>query len=783
MPPTLLKKGSLLSNDANIELQKSLDKKVPLEHIMEWFKTNMNSNSIANRVLVLKSDTGSGKSTAFPARLFEVFFKKGGGGIACAQPRVLNAVSIVRDLVASNYYPSLKLGETIGWQTGPTKHATKYGLTYMTIGVLAMQLKTLTDDQLMLKYKFIIVDEVHESSLEQAMLLFSLRNFLRRNATNPNLPFVILTSATFEVNKFLKYFDVYSDDNAQPNLIQVTGFTYPLAEEWWLEKSTADYIATAADFVKKIHITNEKDTPDNADILIFLPGVAEITNLREKLDAVNKELYLKGKPVFLPLTILSETVSENKPEYIAVFAAYESLEVKIEKQRLKPSRRVILSTNVAETGVTIDTLKYVIDSGFNRTPEYNPNFRSQTLLTKAATKAMIRQRMGRANRKSPGVFVPLYPKYVWEKLDDIQLSSMETNDMSSIILSLLHEQVRVDKFQGHQGPLDISRIDMLDMPPLDSLADSIEKLYELGFISPLSDFEYTPLDNTNYLDRAEIIRDKTAEVPKYNLTKLGALAATSFGRIQPEIIRMILSSYAWDCSTLDLITIGAWLMLDVDINVSKDKQMDHLAVYRDGLPYYFVGGIDGSIHGDLIYKIKLLLSDDFIMGIVIYSAIGKILSNEPNKYIDLLRTWCDNRNINFKAIMSLITIRDELIDSMITGGLHVFTANKTLMNLPEETFLDGVMKIKLCIYDGFKSNLATYDPTLNVYITKHGIPIKTPEIFTINELRLAEDKKYQITSTTKPKYILYNQLDMKMDRKTQLYKAKVQHACMLDGFI
>lgn len=742
MPPTLLKKGSLVAN--NPDDQKALDNQVPLNYIMAWFKLNMDSTGINHRILVLKSDTGSGKSTAFPAQLFESFFKKGGGGIACAQPRVLNAVSIVRDLIASNYYPSLKLGETIGWQTGPTKHAAKYGLTYMTIGVLAMQLKTLTDDQLILKYKFIIVDEVHEASLEQAMLLFSLRNFLRRNATNPNLPFIILTSATFDTTKFLKYFGVYSENIAQPNLIQVRGFTYELTEEWWLEKSTADYIATAADFVKKIHTTYHKDPPENADILIFLPGLGEITTLREHLDEINKQLFLKGKPVFMPLTIVSETVSGNQPEYIAVFAATNSLEVRIDKQKLIPTRRVILSTNVAETGVTIDTLKYVIDAGFNRTPEYNPNFSTQTLLTKAATKAMIRQRMGRANRKSPGVFVPLYPKYVWEKLDDIQLSSMETNDMSTIILSLLHEQVRLDNTTGWTGPLDISRIDMLDMPPLDSMADALEKLYTLGFISPLSDFEYTPLDNTNYLDRCEIIRDKTAITPKYNLTKLGAIAATSFSRMQPEIIRMILSSYAWDCSPLDVITIAAWLMLDVNINADKLKPMDVNEVYKDGLPHYFVNVVDNRMAGDIVYRIKLLLSDDFLTGLVLFSAASKILSNEPEKYMHSLRTWCDNKRINFKAVLLLIQTRDEIIDSMINGGLRVFDVSTALMDLKEELFIDGVTKIKLCILDGFKLNLATYDSVKNKYLTSHGIALKTPEILQL--MKYAKPTTKNITS-------------------------------------
>lgn len=783
--PTLLKKGSLVSNTGSSKEQKKLDEYVPIDYIMEWFNSKISGSTtgLSNRILVLKSDTGSGKSTAFPAILFDRFFKLGAGGIACTQPRIINAVTIVRDLTTGGFYPFLKLGENIGWQTGSTRKPTKYGLTFMTIGTLAMQLKTLTDDQIMNKYRFLIIDEVHEASLEQSMLLFILRNFLERNKNNPNLPFVVMTSATFDTSKFLKYFNVENEKEGNPNLIKVAGFTYKLITDWRLEKPSVNYINTAVDFVSKIHLENLNDSYDNADILIFMPGMGEIAKLKEGIVKLNADLAKKRKPVFMPLVIVGETVSSNGDDYVAVFASVESLQVTIDGKKHKPIRRVVLSTNVAETGVTIETLKYVIDAGFNRTPEYNPNFNASTLITKAATKAMVRQRMGRANRKSFGVFWPLYPKYVFDKLDDIQLGHIETTDVSSIVLSLLHEQVKKDSADNYEGALDISRINMLDTPPLDSLTTALEKLYILGFISPMSNYKYTKLTADTLLDRLKIIRDTNEETPKYNLTKMGAIAA-KISKLLPEQIRMILAGYAWKASIIDLVTIAAWLSMDArDIKADPQKDPDWMSIYKQSVPYYYTGGPDSSVKEDLIYRIKLLIADDFMSGLFLFTAIKNIIKQcEKSKFFTTLKMWAENYRLNYRAIINFIQIREDIIENMLGIGLEPFQGD-ILEDQPEEIFIDSITKLKYCIYEGYRTNLAILDETKNTYVTLQNLPIKTPTIFTQDEIKKAEAKKYGITLKTKPKYILYDSISLKSDFKTNIYKASARRISTLDGFV
>src|ERR1700761_4046301 len=170
--PTLLIKGSLRSPSANAEQQKMLDEFVPIDYILEWFRVRLDKTGITNRVLILKAETASGKSTSFPAELFIRAVSSAGvdaPGIICTQPRILTAIvnvtTIVRD--SGPEYPRfLKIGDTIGWATGVNKLKPKRrGLLSATIGILAMQLQTLPDEEIMKLYKYILIDETHERDL------------------------------------------------------------------------------------------------------------------------------------------------------------------------------------------------------------------------------------------------------------------------------------------------------------------------------------------------------------------------------------------------------------------------------------------------------------------------------------------------------------------------------------------------------------------------------------------------------------------------------------------
>lgn len=785
---TLLKKGALVANDGLDTTQAKLDKLVPLDHVMDWIRARLGSVGLANRVLVLKSDTGSGKSTAFPPTIFKNFFKKD-GAIAVTQPRVLTAVSIVKDqIVPSGFYPWMKLGETIGYQTGPLRKVPDLGVIYMTMGVLLMQLRSMSDQQILDKYRFIVVDEVHEASIDQALTLYMLKNLYTRNAENPKLPFLILTSATLDTEKFLKYFNVYNAP-AQPNLIQVRGFTYPLVERWERETGVFDYLKAAAETVKKIHTENYHDDPKDADILVFLPGGKEIMDVRKDLEKVNANLLKAGDPVFMILTIDSDAVIEGTPDYTHMTTVHDKLIVKIGEVEKKPLRRVILSTSVAETGLTIDTLRYVVDCGYSRGPEYNPQYDAKGILTKPAPKSRIRQRMGRANRKSEGVFYPLYPKYVYDKLPDLQLADIETSaEVSQYILQILVEQLKMKQIMKQPSEIDLRDIDLLDPIPRETLTTLFEKLYVMGFVSPISTLEYTlPTEDYN-LDLIETLIGKyditgkpagNIAAPRYSMTRLGVLAA-GLSRLSLEQTRMVLAAFAWKCSPLDLANIVAYLQIPMNEFAEGRDPIEWIRIYELGLPKHMRSNKGLYPVVQTFYRAKLLFGDNFMDGIMLFNSCRTVISGSRDQsYLNSLKGWCKLHKVKFETILSFLKIREDVIEQLVSIGLDAFQS-KTLYDIGPDEFVNHITRIKHCIFEGYRMNLLTL--ANDKYYNLAGEVVATPDLFQKNELTLNNELNYGI-AFNKPKYLVHNGLSMKLNKTTQLFELKPDRVAMMDGYV
>lgn len=820
---TLLKVGSLVDDN--------LSQWVPIEYIIEWFRKRLQLNGIQNRVLVLKSDTGSGKSTVFPAYIYKELYNRSAGGIAVTQPRIMNAITIVRDqLSGSPYYPFLKLGENLGWITGASKKRAKYGLTYLTIGSLLEQLKSMNDAQIMAKYRFIIIDEVHEATQEQSLLLYILKNFLKRNATNPQLPFVILTSATFDVEKFLDYFGVYApgkDLNQQPNLIRVAGFAYPNETRWTLKAATADYLTTVVKVVRDIHLGNLADPPENRDILVFLPGMTEMLTVGKGLYAERDKMIEKGKPTILVLYIDGETVKKNKSDFAKISEDISKLTMKIKGKSYPVFRRVILSTIVAETGVTIDTLKYVVDSGFGKGPEFNPYYDFRGVIKQPVSKDKVRQRMGRANRKSPGVFYPIYPEYVFNKLPAKRKSDVEIMDVSAVVPALMLEEYKRlylestarttsdlaggDAKAGNQSGIsrtadEISlNIDIIDKIPQDSLWLYSEKLYLLGLISPESDYKYIPSQEKDLVDILEKIRDNSADEPEFGLTKLGAIVA-NFTYIQPESIRMILAGYSWNVNILDLITIATYLQMSFGaFPLTPKDPINWAVVYDNALPRDMLKGSNT----DIVERVKYLISDDFIDGLMIYQAVmnvvekrlieGADITDGPNGKFNnsiadstsqgissfgLMKNFCDRASINYKTITEFIKTRDNIIEQFLTFGLDIFYGN-SIFDMSEDNLTDGISRIKYCIYDGFRNNFAYYSSGSYRIIGQKNILM--PKMFLNRVFSSVEAKsksKKNTNDSILPRWILYEKASLVLtDENIQLYSIDPGRISVLDGYV
>lgn len=600
--PTLFQKGFLLDPLHRTEVQKQLDNLVPVEYIVDWFKLRLQRTGIENRVLVLKSGTGSGKSSGGVVEIYRHIIlpdaksNKKTPGIIVTQPRVLTAIRNVYQILynSSPDYPSfLTLGDNIGWSTKYNKLKIKrYGILSATVGTLVAQLKSMTDDEIMQQYRVIIIDETHERDLQIDMTIALLKGFLKRNSQNPRCPFVMLMSATFEPEKFLRFFGV----EEETNFILVEGRAFTIHQHWdWNEGRTVNnYIKATATIVEKICRENTHDNWEQADILIFMPGKGEIKQVGDELYKVNLRLI---DDKIAPMSILALDADAQRTENRSYMMLSEPTpnQVFIDKSGSKYicGRRCIIATNVAETGLTLENLKYVIDSGFNREVEFNPNYSTTALLTKPAAKSRIMQRMGRAGRKFDGHFYSMYPLWLFNMLPDIQLPEILLNDVSGIMLDIIYGQL-LDKLSSASSlEFRIEDLDLLDIPSPDSLQNALERLFALGFVT----FDAPILTNNvkmdmnaiidadnqgwrknglgfinNRVDSNKIKFDGTDKNnPKFGLTKLGQTALL-FNGIRPESIRMILAGFSWDCSIFDLITIATYLNITAnEFPVSKKK--------------------------------------------------------------------------------------------------------------------------------------------------------------------------------------------------------------------
>src|SRR3972149_3962346 len=557
-----------------------------------------------------------------------------------------------------------------------------------------MQLKLFTDEDIIDRYNFIMLDEIHELSMEMVQALYSIKKFLIRNKNNPKLPFIICASATLEEDKYLDYFGL----SKKTNFIQVKGFAYPKTIHW-LKNPSENYIKSAVEVIKNIHLNNLNDQPDKSDILLFLPSIKEMTQIETLLISFNKEIANSGQVIEI-LKLDRNAVNYNLPEYVRAFIPANKLRIYIEDKQFIPIRKVIMSTSIAETGLTLDSLKYVIDSGYHRATEFYSVVGANALLNKPVSLSRIEQRKGRAGRNFPGEFYPLYPKSIFDKLQPQQYSEIVLNDTTNVIFNTL---TNLNDDNTTEGPsavniqdFSIRNLDLVDELPPDNIHYSMELLYILGFCDIYG-----------------------------RITRLGKIA-NKFTYFKPQIVKMLLSAYFWECNIFDIISICAYLQMKLSEFMGK-RPIDWVYVYNNSLQGFFLAMPTDR----LIFKLTMLIGDEFI-------------------------------------------------EQMINIGLNLATKYPSLVDVSENKFLDTLIRIKYCIFEGFKLNLAKFNPTTSRYEINAG-SIKTPKLF--NEKELSVYKEYGIESKHVPKYILYDELNIKYNRKTKIYDLKADRISSLDGFV
>jgi HrpA-like RNA helicase len=725
------------------------------EYIMDWFRKRVPARrggipiikaaSVSDRLMILRSGTGSGKSTTLGPELYINFYEATRREIAVTQPRVLTAMQIPDDI--SSIYTEIKMGDNIGFQTGNYVYKPKKGIIFMTIGVLAQQLKVMGDDEFMQKYAFVVIDETHDRSLGMDLALSLTKQYLNRNYAKPDCPFFILTSATFDVDKYSDYFGV-----DRKNVIDVMGLNYPI-QSIYPEVPLTDYIQAAVDICLDIHIKNINDyEPDNrfTDILIFVYGAKPMRDIKKKLDAENNNLSDNN---FVVIGLTGESFGKRDEAYQNIFKPLSSIEVVLGDKIVTPRRRIIISTDVAETGVTIDTLRYLIDSGYVNSSLFDPTKGASALIPKSVTQSSALQRKGRVGRRAPGVYYPLYTEDTFNKMQVDKYPEIISSDICDMMLGLIIKNVYPD-WDGVISEIetdkvfDIDNIDMMDYPAVDSLNYAMQKLFVLGMI----DANCKP-------------------------TIIG-LATTCITKIPIEITRMIIAGYQQGANVLDLITIGAFLYngkRSYVNNRSKEK-------------YSYESTFEKN-EKELYYYNKFFIADDFIETIFIWEDLMAQLKEMKSKLsINHIKNWCDAHGFIYEGFLKIIATRDSIIEAFIQSvgldpfynGAGMLKHTYSLKKIFKDNMTMGIAeikKIKKCIYEGFKLNVATWSDERRGYILdtyREKIKIKSDVIEPL--------PPHETFGQQQPKKIIVKNIDLSL-QFNKLYQYECDTVSVMDGYV
>ncbi|KAL8052426.1 hypothetical protein ABFX02_05G003200 [Erythranthe guttata] len=391
-----------------------------------------------NPVVVIIGETGSGKST----QLSQILRRRGytkAGCIAVTQPRRVAAVAVSRRVAEEL---DVKLGEEVGYAIRfEDRTSERTSIKYLTDGVLLRE--SLSNPELN-QYSVIILDEAHERSLNTDILLGLMKRLVKLRASNLK---VLITSATLDGEKVSRFF-------SDCPILNVPGKLFPVEIQHSSERAKS-YVEASLKTAIDIH-THEPE----GDVLIFMTGQDDIEKLVMKLEERIKNLE-EGScmdAMILPLH------GSLPPE----------LQVRVFSPPPANCRRFIVSTNIAETSLTVDGVVYVIDAGFVKQRQYNPSTGMYSLDTIQISKVQARQRAGRAGRTRPGKCYRLYPSMIYE--DDFLDATVPEIQRSSLAGTVLY-------LKSLDLPdIDILKFDFLDPPSSEALEDALKQLYLIDAI-------------------------------------------------------------------------------------------------------------------------------------------------------------------------------------------------------------------------------------------------------------------------------------------------------------
>ncbi|KAI8391721.1 P-loop containing nucleoside triphosphate hydrolase protein, partial [Radiomyces spectabilis] len=394
------------------------------------------------------------------------------------------------------------VGYTVRFDDTSSPHTV---LKYLTDGML---LREVLSDELLLRYKVIVLDEAHERTLRTDMLFGMVKKIqrirkqkVRDGEKGVEELKIVVMSATLDAEKFSEFFN-------GAKILYVSGRLFPV-DTYFTIDAQSDYLDASLVTIFQIHMRNPK-----GDILVFLPGQEAIETLSTLVNDYASKLRKKQQRLLA----------------CPLFAALPpSQQQKVFDPAPPHTRKVILATNIAETSITIPGIKYVVDCGLAKMRGFNPKIGVESLLLHPISKSSAWQRTGRAGREAAGVCYRLYTEDTFRDLEDDTVPEIRRCNLAAAMLTL--------KASGIENVLDF---DYMDRPSRTSMIRALEELYALG-----------AMDDTGKLTE---LGKKMAEFP-----------------LDPSFSKVIIQSKEYGCS-LEVIAIVSLLSVDSIFFTPSDKR-------------------------------------------------------------------------------------------------------------------------------------------------------------------------------------------------------------------
>jgi len=401
----------------------------PIDNVIPVLKAAV----IENPSVVLHAPPGAGKTTRVPLALLDVMSREK-GRIVMLEPRRIAAVSAARWMA---HLLGEEVGRTVGYSIRfDRKVSASTRIEVVTEGILTRRIQA---DPGIEGVAMVIFDEFHERSLNTDLALalcLDVRGNLREDLK------ILVMSATLDCGPIAALL-------GDAPIITSSGKAFPVEESYISD--TRDRFLTDR-IIKTIETALNETT---GDILVFLPGAGEIRACSEAL----------------------QPVMDRRGDITTLHPLYGDLPFEEQERAILPAqtRKIVLATNIAETSLTIEGVRVVIDSGLTRKLQYDPSTGMNRLITLTVSKASAAQRKGRAGRLGPGICYRLYSRYTFQSMVPFASPEIVESDLASLVLELMAWGVK-----------EPSQLSWLDLPPVAAWDAAKNLLTDLGALDPFN---------------------------------------------------------------------------------------------------------------------------------------------------------------------------------------------------------------------------------------------------------------------------------------------------------